>query len=651
MKPQDTNPWRRHPAYSMLLLLDLAVLLPHLPHMQPLVSLLLALLWSWAAAWKLGRLPLPNPWSKVALTLMVALIVLGRHQGVLGLEGGSALLAVMLLMKSLEIRRRQDFDAAIVALLFLIISLLFRDQGWWNALYGALLGLGMLQLMHLLARPAGSGVKASALGATARMRRRWPRLLLTALPLAAALFILFPRLAQPLWGLPLDSSRGKTGLSEQLSPGDLGNLFMDETPVFRASEFEPAMPPPEGLYWRAMVMWHFDGRSWKRALLPNGIPRAEVKGKRIEYTLINEAYSGNWRVALDYPQQGGYSARLSPDGQWVTRLRWQPAGEHRLVSVLDARPGRLHPLERHWGLQLPEQGNPQARAWARQLRRESRNDAELLARLLQTFNRQPFYYSLTPPPLGRDTVDEFLFQTRTGYCEHYASALVFVLRAAGIPARVVTGYLGGEYNPLGKYILVRKSDAHAWAEVWLEGEGWVRVDPTAQVAPERVQTDIRQLRQADRGQLVTPVRWLRQRLDWLAYRWNRWFLRYNYQLQQQVWATLSDSLQRLSPWWLLLLLSLPVWKLLRHLQRRDRLLALYQRLVRELNRLPTPPPPGLGPERLADWCRLHLAEGEAVYRWLHAWMACRYGHSDPADLRAPPAVPRTIQPVNQAGDD
>ncbi len=630
------NPWRTHPAFTLLLVLDLLALLPQAFWLDPLTTVLLLALWGWAVAWRLGYLPLPRPWSKIALTVIIAALVIGRQTGVLGLQGGSALLAVMLLMKTLEIRSERDFYGAMVGLCFLLLSLLFRKDSWWMGGYVLLLALGLLALLWLItqARP-GDRLLRQLQGA-----RPLLKLSLQALPLALALFLLFPRLAQPLWGLPLDSPSGKTGLSEELSPGDLGELFLDDTPVFRASQFQPAMPPRDHLYWRAMVLWRFDGRNWKRAWLPVEMPPQTPKTGTLSYTLVNEAYAGNWLVSLDWPVAGDYPARFTLDGQWISPQRWQGAGEHHLVSLRTDRQNSAHPLALRWGLQLPRSGNPKTRQWAREQREKSGSPAAFVQFMLAFFNQENFYYSLSPPPLGENPVDEFLFQTRIGYCEHYASALAFAMRAAGIPARVVTGYLGGVYNPLGQYILVRKSDAHAWTEVWLEGQGWVRIDPTAAVAPERVQSLIRSQQAESSLGRVTPGLWLQQQLDWLAFRWNRWFLQYNRQLQQQLWQQMAafSGRQWLYGLWPLLLWLL--WRLLRWSQRRDRLLRQWQRLEQALYRLNRPPPAHLGPEALAAWARQHLANGAEVAAWIEQWLRQRYG--PPTGHRPLPPPPRLV---------
>ncbi len=634
------NPWRNHPAYSLLLALNILALLPQTFWLDPLTLLLLLLLWSWGLAWKTGYLPLPNPWSKVVLTLIVAAAVLGQQAVLLGLRGGSALLAVMLLMKSLEIRTERDFYSAMVGLFFMQLSLLFHNDSWWMGLYVLFLALGMLALLWLLTQNKARDRLPDCL------RHASPilRLALQALPLTVALFLLFPRLAQPLWGLPLDSTQGKTGLSDKLSPGDLIELFLDDTPVFRASRFQPAMPPLDQLYWRAMVLWHFDGRAWKRGWLPAQARQKPAKDDTLRYLLVNEAYAGNWLVSLDWPVDGDYQAQLTLDGQWISRQQWQPAGEHQLISARTDRQESAHPLALSWGLQLPPAGNPQTRSWARQQLKKHGSPAAFLRFVLNHFNRENFYYSLTPQPLGENTVDDFLFRTRIGYCEHYASALAFTMRAAGIPARVVTGYLGGEYNPLGQYIVVRKSDAHAWTEVWLKGQGWVRVDPTAAVAPERVQTAIRDQQAVhDQGMMTVDI-WLKQQLDWLAYRWNRWFLQYNYDLQRSMLHNLGQWPRHLSLWMLALLGLLPLGWWLYHWQKRDRLLQQWHQLQRQLKRVVPEAPVQQGPEALARWARLHLQGGDELARWIQHWLQLRYGPAGSPPLPPLPPIRRCDKP-------
>ncbi len=629
---RPTNPWKHHTASRLLLALDGWALLPHLSHFDMLNMLVLGLLWLWAILWHLGRLSQPGNALRATLTLLLAILVLASQSGRLDLYSGSALLGVMLLMKTLEIRSPRDFYTAIVALLFLQAALLFGDNSWWWALHGLVLLQGMLWLLYLLARDPEAKHPHWPCGHWHHFIPLW----LWGLPLGLALFLLFPRLPQPLWGLPLDSS-GRTGLSEHLQPGDLGELFLDDTPVFRASQFQPSMPPVESMYWRAMVMWHFDGRGWKRAWLPLAAGETPSQMPVLEYSLVHEAYPGNWLVALDWPAGGDYNARLTLDGQWISNQRWQPAAARTLQATDNNPMTTLHPLERIRGLQLPRNGNPRARAWARQLRQQAGSDAQLAQRILDHFRQEDFFYSLSPPPLGPQPVDEFLFHTRSGYCEHYASAFTFLMRAAGVPARVVTGYQGGLYNPLGDYVLVRKSDAHAWSEIWLEGQGWVRVDPTSAVAPERVQSDIRAQQQAENRPQQTLGLWLRQQLDWLAYRWNRWFLRYNHQLQRQLWLDLHTMWRQWSAAWPALLV-LPLIALAWHWTKRDAQARAWYRLRKRLSRTSNPPPAHLGPEALAGWCREQLANGEQVAEWIELWLRYRYGAPPQPPLPPPPEI-------------
>jgi transglutaminase-like putative cysteine protease len=368
------------------------------------------------------------------------------------------------------------------------------------------------------------------------------KMVLQAIPVMLVLFVLFPRIPGPLWGLPKDAYQGRTGLSEEMMPGTVSELSKSDAVAFRA-RFTGAVPPPRELYWRGPVLWNFDGRRWTSGEGPpsNAPVSFAPEGAVVEYSVILEPSNRIWLFALDLPASLPPRATMTPSFQV---LRDQPVNEvyrYEMRSYPTYRTGDLTAVERTRALRLPPRGNPRARALAAEWReRDSRPEA-LVNAALALFREQAFYYTLTPPLLGVDSVDDFLFRTRQGFCEHYASAFVFLMRAAGVPARVVTGYQGGERNALGDYLIVRQADAHAWAEVWLEGRGWVRVDPTAAVAPNRVQQGL-YAAVADPGQLPFLVRrggdgeWLRQlAMGWdsLNNSWNEWVLAYGPDRQKE----------------------------------------------------------------------------------------------------------------------
>ncbi|RPH65162.1 MAG: DUF3488 domain-containing protein, partial [Burkholderiales bacterium] len=373
-------------------------------------------------------------------------------------------------------------------------------------------------------------------------------MLVQAMPIAAAVFLLFPRFGGPLWGLPSDAQRARTGLSEAMTPGNIAQLSESDEIAFRVL-FESEMPPTAKLYWRGPVFGSFDGLAWRagaRHAAPP--PRVELAddGEAFRYTVTQEPTGRNWLFALEMPTRT-HSATvvpmLRPDLQLVSSA---PIVERVRLSVVSHTGFRVGLDEsaatlRAW-LGLPAGVNPRTVQMAARWRAEAGGapgaDERLVERALSMFRAEPFRYTLEPPLLGRDSVDDFLFLTRAGFCEHYASAFAVLMRALGIPARIVTGYQGGERNPVDGYWLVRQADAHAWAEVWLAGRGWVRVDPTAAVSPQRIERGLRL--GADRaaadvsGRALSILRRLQFNFDAIGNAWNQWILSYDRSRQQNL---------------------------------------------------------------------------------------------------------------------
>ncbi|AGA91409.1 transglutaminase-like enzyme, predicted cysteine protease [Thioflavicoccus mobilis 8321] len=423
----------------------------------------------------------PSRWLLLPLTAAGALNVLSAYASISGRAAGSALLATMLVLKLLEIRGKRDVRLLAILFGFLLASQFLFDQSPQLVAYLLLLLVADLALMaDLTARTASRPL----LGAV----RAAGRLFLLSLPLAIALFILFPRLSSPLWSLGEDEQAGVTGLSDRLEPGSVSELVLSGEPAFRVW-FDKPPPPTEQLYWRGPVLWEMDGRGWgPRPAEASAVagPLAEADG-RIGYQIVMEPSDQRWLLALDLPIEIPGQARLTIDYQVLVNERLTNTERYRIVSATRYRTGTLDPAMAAAGRGLPPNVTPRMRALVASWTRDSAAPAEVVDRALAYFNREPFHYTLSPPPLGGNPTDEFLFETRRGFCEHYASALAVLLRIADIPTRVVLGYHGGEPNPLGGYLIVRQSDAHAWVEAWLLGEGWRRLDPTAAIASERVE--------------------------------------------------------------------------------------------------------------------------------------------------------------------
>jgi len=367
--------------------------------------------------------------------------------------------------------------------------------------------------------------------------------MLKALPLALILFVAFPRIQGSLWGMRR-SMQAFSGFSESISPGTVTSLVRNNDVTFRV-EFENQIPGPEHLYWRGLVFWRFDGRAWHRGDGSVNL-RLPFSGKNsVAYTITLEPHNQHWLFALDLPYEFEPNAVMLSDytlfSRWTVRERFQ----YRLKSYTNYNTGPIRPWEAA-ALQSSRHKNLAAVALAHRWRAESADPLLIVNTALEYLRTNDFSYTLNPPPLGEDSIDDFLFRTRRGYCEHYASAFAFLMRASGIPARLVAGYLGGELNPYGQYLIVRQSDAHVWVELWLPGRGWVRIDPTLAVAPQRVEQGLAAALPPQERSLLGSLSalgpltkyWINLRFGWDAIntQWNRWVLGYSTNRQKTLLA-------------------------------------------------------------------------------------------------------------------
>ena len=509
--------------YSLILCI-LMVASPHATHLPPWVSSLCAMLLVWRAYLTYSGRPLPSRWLLFIITLAgVAAIAIGFHT-LFGREVGVTLLVLLATLKLLELRGTRDATGLIYLSCFILITDFFYSQNMATALlmFATLLAVVAawlrVQTPHIAFKPQ---LRIAAI------------LLLQAVPLMLMLFVLFPRVQGPLWGLPQDAYNS-SGLSDTMSPGSLSKLSLSEAVAFRVT-YQSAAPRRDQMYWRGPVLWQYDGRTWTTGSAPfNFAPHFDATAQPIEYSVTLEPHNKKWLYALDVPSTLPAGARLSDDFQLFGKEAVNARQRYEMSSNLVYHANvEESAQQRQRALQLPKRLNPRTLELAASWRAAQSRDAPIVQTALRYFNQQNFSYTLEPPLLGSNGVDDFLFQTRQGFCEHYASAFVYLMRAAGIPARVVTGYLGGEFNAVGNYYIVRQSDAHAWAEVWLAGQGWVRVDPTAAIAPERVQKNSSAAVKNNAAlpfMARNPPRWLsklRLDLDALSNQWNQWVLGYN----------------------------------------------------------------------------------------------------------------------------
>lgn len=583
-------------------------IVPLAPYVNLWAWLVALLLLSWRAGQDIGRLPPLRRWHLIGLTLLACIGIFATYRSLWGQTAGSSLVVTLAALKLAETRNRRDATLLLYLDYFLALVHFIFSQSLPQALW--LLPQLWLTTTALMSLQRNTALPWREQGKQAG------RLLLQALPLAALLFVLFPRIEGPLWRLPQDASQGKTGLGDSMSPGNIAALSQSADVAFRV-QFHGPPPPKTSLYWRGPVLTLFDGRSWHPGRLPS--PRIEpVSGSDVvSYTLTQEAHDRRWIFALEALAE--LPPNSSVDRDYVLQADL-PQHELKRYPLKSWRKYQLPESEfdLQQALRLPSGYNPRARQLAQQWRTNSRTPGEVVDHALRYFNRQQFFYTLQPPLLGSDSVDDFLFNSRRGFCEHYASSFVFLMRAAGVPARVVTGYMGGELNPVGGYLIVRQSDAHAWAEVWLGNAGWQRVDPTAAVAPARVQQDLASalpisdsLPLAIRGQ-PQLLRALRLGWDAVQNRWNQQFLGYDSLRQNSLLKNLGiDELASLRMASLLggglLLALLPslAWLWWRHRQPKpDPVNASYQYFCQKLARQGLPRHPAETP---SDFARRAMA--------------------------------------------
>lgn len=484
---------------------------------------------AWRLAHQQGRVSLPGSFTRISLALLLTASILLTFRTLGGLSAGTALLMAMGAVKLLEMRERRD---AVVIVLVAFVLLL-----------AACLDRGSLVRVPLYLLTGWIGCAAlTTLGSreTPPLRRAFAesgRALLWGLPLAVVLFLFVPRLPGALWTLPSQDT-ARSGLSDQMTPGSISELALSDAPAFRV-RFQGEPPPAQQRYWRGPVLHNFDGQTWTRGSIGIRLPFEPV-GAAHDYDVILEPSGRNWWFGLEtVASVSGRGVFQTWDGQLVSFRPVTAPVIYSARSWLQVRtPGPLPLTTRRDDTRLPPGRNPRTLALATRMRAQAADDPAFVSSVLDHFRTGNFQYTLTPPLLEGEMVDALLFGTRQGFCGHFASAFATMMRAGGVPARVVTGYLGGEWNEFGDYLLVRQSDAHAWTEVWLEGQGWVRVDPTSVVSPGRLDTGLDNLLPE---QLSTTTR-LRREFPFLRdamagwdaanHWWQERFLGFNFATQQ-----------------------------------------------------------------------------------------------------------------------
>ena len=609
------------------------VIAPHALRAPWWLTALTAALIGWRAAALAHPRLLPSTWLLLTIAAAGMLGVWLEYRAIFGRTSGIMLLVMFGGLKMLESRNQRDAAAVVFLTWFLAITNFLYTQSIPTA-------LGMLAAV---ATSVTALVGLAAPRRAPRANLRTAALLVgQAVPAALVLFLLFPRVQGPLWGLPQDAYSAISGLSESMAPGNLSQLTLSDAIAFRV-DFKEDLPPRRTLYWRGPVLWDFDGRTW-RVGSPSLADLPEPRnGVRVEYSVLLEPHNRNWLFALESAALLPPRSRYLDDGQIVALAPIRSRMRYEMVSRTEADPvAQEDPRNLDRALRLPAGFNPRAVALARGWRASSGGDAQVLARAIEHFRLERLQYTTEPRLLGRDSVDEFLFDSREGFCEHFSSAFVFLMRAAGVPARVVVGYQGGDMNPVDGRFTVRQADAHAWTEVYLVDRGWIRVDPTVLAVPRRLDEGLaRSVAAAGALPLIMrpEMEWLRSlRYNWeaLTHQWNLLVLGYNPERQRELmswlgmrdadWLEIASTLLAALGGFVLLLFA---W-MLRRLARPDPVQKAWVQFCRKLGARGVARSPHEGPRDYAERAARSLPSvSDSIQRIAALYIALRYGKSTP----------------------
>jgi transglutaminase-like putative cysteine protease len=624
---------------------------PHAERLPLWVSISAAALGLWRLYIAQRSLRLLSKWLLLPMLGAATAGIYFSYGAIFGRDAGVALLVFLIALKLMEMRSLRDAMVVLFLSYFLVITNFLYSQTILAGLYMLLAVLVITAAWIGCNRPSGNY-------SDKEMLKLAGTLLIQAVPLMVVFFLLFPRVQGPLWGLPQDAYSGITGLSDTMSPGSLSELTLSDAVAFRV-KFDGPAPKASTLYWRGPVLWRFNGRTWfARRYSVSEPPELQALDKPLRYTVTLEPHNRNWLFALDIPGTFPPQAGITSDFQVLSNAPVRSRMRYEIASYLKYQTGADEdPAELRRALQLPRNSNPRARELAQSWRRGAGDDEAIINQALNLFRKDNFYYTLLPPLLGEHPVDEFLFDIKRGFCEHYASGFAFLMRAAGIPARIVTGYQGGDFNAIDDYFIVRQADAHAWVEVWLKQRGWVRIDPTAAVSPLRVESGIAAAVPAT-DPLPLLVRqnypWLRQaRFIWdaMANDWNQWVLGYTPQRQAQfltqlgmseaTWQNMAIALLVASGFIMLGLAGTILWRL--RTAPRDPVQKAYHNFCGKLAKKGLARRPAEGPQDYA----LRLAQAkprqaQPIRSISELYIALRYG-----TLAGKPAVRRLRQLVSE----
>lgn len=632
---------------KLAFLLAVAGQVPHLPFWPTAMAFVLL---AWRHYLDRRRRPLPSPGVRLVLALGACVVVYLQFGFFMGRDPGVSALVVLAAVKLLEVRQSRDFHLMGYLCYFLTAALFLFTQELPALLFGVL---------QLLTVNAAFLQLYAGRSRSIRPLRGASGLLLASIPVAVVLFVLFPRFPGPLWGLGgVGGEFGVSGFSDTLQPGSVARMVESQRAVLRMKVAEAELPPPPQRYFRGLVLWLTDGRTWYPGRIRESITgsRRSARGG-IDQEIMLEPHGQRWLFALDYPVRVPPGSLVGPGNVFRYHRRVERPIRYRVDSRIGGMipESDLHPLMRRMALQLPREINPGLRDLVEQWLERDTDARSLAERILEFFRSAGFTYSLEPGNLDpRDPVGDFLLHTRRGFCGHYAAGFALLMRMAGVPCRIVAGYQGGEINPVDGQLVVRDADAHAWTEIWLEGRGWLRVDPTAAVVPERLEYGGRlnaSLDEMAAGSLedrssvlrramtegVLARAWRRIRDYWDVARnyWQTWVVRYDRYQQRSLLSRLGvRGLRRAGKLALVLLFMVFTWRLTRWLfrspaQRRpDPLEEGWRLLESRLSRGGMSVEPWQGPLDVSrQACRRFPDQAHAIGRVIHAYIRQRYGDS------------------------
>lgn len=668
MAKADTSP--DHYAMNNLIATLFIGALPHFVYQPFWVGLAFALMMGWRLMHNYRGWPLPaaSRWLRVlhnGTAALVIVLIFGQFGLTIGRDAGAALLTIMLAFKVVETRSLRDYYLSCYLGYFLVITNFFYSQSMLMVI------LMLVVVLLLTACLISVNSESSAMSLKQRLKLSG-KMVLQAIPVMLILFVLFPRISGPIWGLPQDAGSntttsmteqitlgdlpqqsGSTGINDEIQMGKISQLIQSDEIAFRVEFENDNLPPTSDRYWRGPVLWKTDGTVWS-PLAPgessDSPPQIAVRGSGYNYTMTLEPHNKRWLFALDLPTEKptGMSSYLSADARLNSSEAIKNRVQYSLQSYTDYRLNAAADPHLWAALQLPDGMHPRTRRLANEWKQQSENAQQYIDRVLAFFNQENFSYTLSPPVLQGDTVDQFLFESREGFCEHYAASFTILMRAADIPARIVTGYQGGVVNPVDNVLTVRQRDAHAWTEVWLPERGWVRIDPTSAVASERVERGMSDMLPAERNSprmiaqsdaLVKVWQDLRNNWNALNTAWDIWVVGYGPQIQKEFLSRLGMQ----NPDWrkmaaiLTLLLALTgILMLLMSYYRHahpDPAVRLYTLFCRKLARFGLIKQEHEGPLDFASRAQNQLPDyQQQIATITHLYTQLRYRHSSEALL-------------------